>query len=69
MKEQRAYHRNDNGTLDIITILIEDDGTVCDPWGLPMNRTDETVELKGWPDSVTRIYLNAGGREVLVPEA
>ena len=64
----RAYHRNDEGTLDIIEIIVEDDGTICDPYGYPMSRTDEVAVLRGWPDEGEHpVYVNDGGREIIVP--
>ncbi len=67
--EIRAYHRNDAGLLEIVT-LLRLDGELCDSHGYPLTRTDETAELLGWPDEgPARVWRNDGGLELLVPEA
>jgi hypothetical protein len=70
MKQQsiRAYLRETDGTLTIITVLRLD-GAVCDRSGYPLTRTDERETLRGWPDEgPARVWRNSGGREILVPE-
>lgn len=63
----RGYRRNTDGTLDIVTLTIVD-GAACDAAGYPLERTDETVELLGWPDGAGRVYLTDGGVEIIVAE-
>jgi len=63
----RGYVRDEGGALSIVRVL-KMDGKVCDMMGIPMERTDETVELQGWPDDEAQVYLNDGGLEVLVAE-
>jgi hypothetical protein len=71
-KATQAYRRNEDGTLHMVTLMIEDNGTVCDILGYPMKSTQDTVTLMGWPGSANNtvkcdLYINDGGIEFLVP--
>lgn len=57
-----AYRRDNDGTLTQVDVPVIDG----EPHGL--TRTDETVELQGWPDSHARVWETDGGVEVLVSE-
>jgi hypothetical protein len=67
--EITGYHRTDSGLLEPVTLPVID-GDLCDPRGYPLARTDETAELVGWgeSDGPARVWINEGGREILVPE-
>ena len=58
-----------NGLLHRVCLLRED-GEYLDGCGYPLDRTPETRELHGWGDmdGRARVYLNAGGIEVLIHE-
>ena len=61
----RAYRRNSDGTIEIVD-AIDHDGTPGDSY--PWERTEDLVELLGWPDSNCRVWLTGGGVEMLIPE-
>lgn len=63
----RAYRRHHDGTLEIVDILEDDDGTPCDGAGYPLVDQHKTVGLLGWLDSSARLYTTDGGVEILVP--
>jgi hypothetical protein len=64
-----GYARNTDGTLEIVSCL-RDGSQVLDGAGFPLEPTDETTELFGWPDEGTaRVYINDGGIEIIIPQA
>jgi hypothetical protein len=67
MKKIPAYRRNNDGTLDMIDIL-DDNGSICDGLGYPLQCTGEIVELCGWPHEAAKLHITVmGGVEILVP--
>ena len=62
-----AYAPQANGTL-IQTEARYSDGELCDHYGFPLTRTEETVALKGWAFEDARVYLNTGGQRIYLPE-
>lgn len=63
-----GYHRNDDGSLERVQLLLDGD-TICDRRGYPLTPTEEIAELKGWgeDDGPALVYRNDGGQELLLP--
>jgi hypothetical protein len=59
--------RETDGTLSYVDFQLID-GKPCDGMGFPLEATDETETLYGWPFSEARVWKNDGGREILLPE-
>jgi hypothetical protein len=67
--EMPAYHREDSGILSMITVLVTSDGEYHDQYGYPLQRTEDTEDLRGWStNGIHRVYINDGGREILIHE-
>lgn len=64
----RAYRQTESGLVMLISLATDAQGNPHNCGGLPLTRTDEIVELLGWPDSHCRVYETAGGGRVYVPE-
>lgn len=64
-KDVRGYRRNEDGTLDIITVTLNSDGHPVDDYGNPLETKGEIAELYGWPDHKCQEY-GLGGN-ILVP--
>jgi hypothetical protein len=62
----RVYLVEEGGGLVIVDRAIID-GVPYDKIGYPMERTDNTQELVGWPDTQVREWM-AGPNTYLVPE-
>lgn len=67
MKEKRAYLRNPDGQLELISVLRDASGETCDLQGNRMKRTGIHQCLVGWPDAEAELYVTAGGQAVYVP--
>ena len=69
MKRTLGYRRDSDGTISIIDVVEIQKGELWADGASPLTATDETTELKGWPDEgPARIYTTDGGVEVIVPE-
>lgn len=53
----RAYFRNDDGTLEIGRVLVEN-GKVYSVQGLELEPDNQAVSLAGWPDEHAVSYEN-----------
>ena len=70
--QTRGYIVDGAGLLEPVTLPIVD-GVLCSHggWplgGWPLERTDQTTELKGWGFDLGRVYLSDNGRQYIVEE-
>ena len=66
MTTVRAYAVDQQGLVEIITVLLQD-GELTDMSGWPIVDTGLRETLVGWPDRHVRVCRNSGGLEILVP--
>lgn len=59
----RGYLVMEGGNIEIVNRPVVD-GIPHDNIGYPMERTNETRELIGWPDDIVRVWLS-GSNEYL----
>ena len=64
----RAYRKNDDGSLEIVSVGITPDGVLTDG-SRQLDPTGEVVDLMGWPDKSAGVYKNWIGTEYLIPIA
>ena len=63
----RMYLVDASGSLEIVDRAVVD-GCVYTQAGYPMERTERTRSLTGWPDRHVREWVTDSGNVYLVPE-